>query len=141
MQYGVETGTWSQVNDAFIAAAATPEWEAVPGNLDYSSIYNSGLQKGWNLDTWSSNLTVHYVNYTQQDISDVNNTAMCFAMPTPQVSQHVILSCIRLQPAMCRCECVGGCLPAWPPACICLFVCVCSCVRVCVSMCQCVHLD
>lgn len=65
------------------AAAAAPEWVPEPGYLDYSSIYDSKLQMGWTLDTWSSNLTVDFVNHTLAD--GANSSAMCFAMPTPQV--------------------------------------------------------
>ena len=79
-------------HDPFDAAAAAPEWVPEPGNLNYSSIYDSGLQKGWNLDTWSSNLTVDVKSYNTA--SGGNGSAMCFYMPMSEVWQ--------LDPAACK---------------------------------------
>ena len=64
-------------------AAVMPEWVPGPGYLSYGTIY-SGLQEGWAIDTASSNLTVQDTPYAGPN--NTNATALCFGLPTAQVS-------------------------------------------------------
>ena len=62
-------------------AAVMPEWVPEENTLNYTSIYDGGLQEGWHFTSKSSNVSISEVPQAGRD----NSTAVCFTMPTSEV--------------------------------------------------------
>lgn len=59
-----------------------PDWSPESGYLNLTSIYSLGLQQGWQAYSQSSNVSIQEQPHAGID----NMTAMCFSLPTPEVS-------------------------------------------------------
>ena len=58
-----------------------PEWVPEENTLNYTGIYDGGLQEGWHFTSKSSNVSILEVPQAGRD----NSTAVCFTMPTSEV--------------------------------------------------------